>query len=127
MVVVNVCSLFACFANRFLYSLTCLGDLGKVSGSRRRGRLLSLLVSIRGYADAWPLTQSVRSRGGMLGLKLGLSVTLKVSIGEGSVSLVLIAPGVAPSEGAWVFSSVGALRRHHLPLQRGNCGVISPT
>ena len=123
MVVVNVCSLFARFANRFLYSLTCLGDLGKVSGSRRRGRLLSLLVGIQGYADAWPLTQSVRSRGGMLGLKLGLSVTLKVSIGEGSVSLVLIALGVAP----WVFSLVGELRRHHLSLQRGNCGVISPT
>ena len=63
----------------------------------------------------------------MLGLNLGISVILKVFAGGGRVSLTPITPGVAPSEGTWVSLSVRVLCRHRLPLQEGNCGVVSPT
>ena len=58
---------------------------------------------------------------GMLGLKLGISVTLKVCIGEGSVSL----EGVTPSGGIRVSSSLSVFRRHRLPLPRGKCVWLS--
>ena len=56
--VVNVCSLsthFASFIACLLFSLTCLRDLGKVSGGQRCGRLLSLMAGIQEYPGVWPL------------------------------------------------------------------------
>ena len=50
-------------------------------------------------------------------------VTLKVPIGEGSVSL----GGVSPSGGNRVSSSMRVLRRLRLPLPRGKCVFVSPT
>ena len=54
-------------------------------------------------------------------MKLGISVTLKVCIGEGSVSL----EGVTPSGGIRVSSSLSVFRRHRLPLPRGKCVWLS--
>ena len=119
MVDVHVCVDPALFSSSFLSSLICLADLGNVSGGRSRGRFLSLSASPGRCGAACSLTQPLRSGGGTLGSKLGISVGLRLR----TVGGLMLHGRASPSS----LVSLCFRRLTHLRDEVVLCASVAPT